>query len=195
MPVLQRVMQAMRDGVTADTFANDDEEAVVTTQDTDASGSVAPSDLTSPVLGAVNVHHGVSCDACEMDPICGVRYACRYCPQYDLCERCVQHAVQLHDCPMGPSSRRRVSGFAPGFRPVYSPSPLTQGRDGRDAAAAPQGAQPRGWNPHHIGLAGAGVPGPMSDDQPPPGLTVGQRIEWNRQRALRRLSASKGRQR
>eukprot|EP00049_Salpingoeca_infusionum_P022446 m.6789 g.6789 ORF g.6789 m.6789 type:complete len:495 (+) comp5192_c0_seq1:167-1651(+) len=34
------------------------------------------------------VHHGVSCNVCEAAPICGVRYKCGNCPDYDVCEQC-----------------------------------------------------------------------------------------------------------
>ena len=39
---------------------------------------------------AVTCHVNVSCDCCRRGPITGVRYKCSTCPNYDLCERCIQ---------------------------------------------------------------------------------------------------------
>jgi len=34
------------------------------------------------------VHSNITCDGCEMHPLCGVRYKCCVCPDFDFCERC-----------------------------------------------------------------------------------------------------------
>jgi len=34
------------------------------------------------------VHHGITCDGCEINPIVGIRYKCSVLPDYDLCEKC-----------------------------------------------------------------------------------------------------------
>lgn len=34
------------------------------------------------------VHSGISCDGCGLNPIIGVRYRCSQCPDYDLCASC-----------------------------------------------------------------------------------------------------------
>ncbi|XP_070558680.1 uncharacterized protein [Ptychodera flava] len=34
------------------------------------------------------VHRGISCNSCNASPLCGVRYRCANCVDYDICERC-----------------------------------------------------------------------------------------------------------
>ena len=34
------------------------------------------------------LHQGVQCDGCGINPIVGIRYKCRTCPNYDLCRNC-----------------------------------------------------------------------------------------------------------
>ncbi|KAL8910410.1 MAG: hypothetical protein Q9171_004283 [Xanthocarpia ochracea] len=41
------------------------------------------------------VHRGVNCNSCNAMPICGIRYRCANCPDYDLCEQC--ESLQAHD--------------------------------------------------------------------------------------------------
>ena len=36
----------------------------------------------------VVVHQYIHCDGCGMNPLCGIRYKCTICHDYDLCERC-----------------------------------------------------------------------------------------------------------
>ncbi|EDV25220.1 uncharacterized protein TRIADDRAFT_56938 [Trichoplax adhaerens] len=33
-------------------------------------------------------HRGIVCNSCGMNPICGIRYKCANCSDYDVCERC-----------------------------------------------------------------------------------------------------------
>ncbi|KAL8785885.1 MAG: hypothetical protein Q9213_003117 [Squamulea squamosa] len=41
------------------------------------------------------VHRGSGCNSCNAMPICGIRYRCMNCPDYDLCEQC--ESLQVHD--------------------------------------------------------------------------------------------------
>ncbi|XP_032218667.1 uncharacterized protein LOC116601905 [Nematostella vectensis] len=34
------------------------------------------------------IHRGITCNTCQASPICGVRYKCGNCVDYDICERC-----------------------------------------------------------------------------------------------------------
>ena len=36
----------------------------------------------------MDIHHGIICDACESDPIRGLRFKCLECPDFDICEEC-----------------------------------------------------------------------------------------------------------
>ena len=46
-------------------------------------------------LGREKEHHiPIICDGCKMDPIFGIRFKCKSCPDYDLCENCL--AKNIH---------------------------------------------------------------------------------------------------
>ncbi|XP_071810360.1 uncharacterized protein [Asterias amurensis] len=38
-----------------------------------------------------SVHRGISCNSCNASPLCGTRYKCASCVDYDICERCEPH--------------------------------------------------------------------------------------------------------
>lgn len=40
------------------------------------------------------IHRGIICNSCSTMPICGIRYRCSNCADFDLCEQC--EALQLH---------------------------------------------------------------------------------------------------
>jgi len=46
------------------------------------------------------VHHGITCDGCRQSPIAGIRFKCRTCPDFDLCEACEAKNVHPADHPM-----------------------------------------------------------------------------------------------
>lgn len=34
------------------------------------------------------IHRGITCNSCQASPLCGIRYKCSSCIDYDICERC-----------------------------------------------------------------------------------------------------------
>eukprot|EP00026_Physarum_polycephalum_P004414 Phypoly_transcript_04433.p1 GENE.Phypoly_transcript_04433~~Phypoly_transcript_04433.p1 ORF type:complete len:684 (+),score=167.35 Phypoly_transcript_04433:72-2054(+) len=42
-------------------------------------------------------HVGVTCDSCLAADICGTRYKCAICPNYDMCENCERKGLLTHD--------------------------------------------------------------------------------------------------
>jgi len=46
------------------------------------------------------VHHGITCDGCQTSPITGIRFKCRVCSDYDLCESCEAKNVHPADHPL-----------------------------------------------------------------------------------------------
>jgi peptidoglycan hydrolase-like protein with peptidoglycan-binding domain len=55
--------------------------------------------LRQPVNTQV-VHHGITCDGCQQSPIAGIRFKCRTCPDFDLCEACEAKNMHPADHPM-----------------------------------------------------------------------------------------------
>jgi len=47
-----------------------------------------------------DVHLNVSCDGCGQHPICGLRYKCSVCPDYDLCSTCEAKDLHQVDHPL-----------------------------------------------------------------------------------------------
>ena len=78
------------------------------------------------------IHRGITCNSCQTSPICGIRYKCANCVDYDLCERCEvrddhnkTHLFIKIRIPMPPLTNPRapcVKALYPGYtfsRPVY----------------------------------------------------------------------------
>lgn len=42
------------------------------------------------------VHNNIECDECLMSPLVGNRYKCTQCPNYDLCQNCLEKKVHKH---------------------------------------------------------------------------------------------------
>jgi hypothetical protein len=52
-------------------------------------------------------HQTISCNGCAIKPIKGLRFKCKVCPDYDLCENC--HASKVHDIHSFSQRPRRVA--------------------------------------------------------------------------------------
>ena len=68
------------------------------------------------------IHRGITCNSCQASPICGIRYKCSSCVDYDVCERCEArddhnktHLFIKIKIPMPPLTNPR----APCLKPLY----------------------------------------------------------------------------
>ncbi|RIA93492.1 hypothetical protein C1645_762407 [Glomus cerebriforme] len=43
------------------------------------------------------IHSGIYCDICGKSPICGIRYKCGNCRDFDVCGKCEVNISKLHD--------------------------------------------------------------------------------------------------
>ncbi|KAG8752723.1 hypothetical protein FRC12_011816 [Ceratobasidium sp. 428] len=41
-------------------------------------------------------HNGVLCDICDVGPIVGTRFKCAVCPDWDVCEKCLERSYSAH---------------------------------------------------------------------------------------------------
>jgi hypothetical protein len=65
-----------------------------------------------------DIHYGVQCDGCQVQPIVGARFKCKTCPNFDLCATCEaknehpqDHALlKLRVARKGPRGRGRCGG-------------------------------------------------------------------------------------
>jgi hypothetical protein len=46
------------------------------------------------------LHHGITCDGCNISPVSGDRYKCLVCPDFDLCASCELRGEHPRDHPM-----------------------------------------------------------------------------------------------
>jgi hypothetical protein len=51
-------------------------------------------------VNAQVVHHGITCDGCQQSPITGIRFKCRTCDDFDLCETCEAKNIHPADHPL-----------------------------------------------------------------------------------------------
>ena len=80
----------------------------ITLKETNKQGAEKPEE---PETGNVR-HPGIVCDGCE-GPVCGVRYKCAICPDYDLCSVCEKKGIHTeHDMMKIPTPGQ---GFFGGF--------------------------------------------------------------------------------
>ena len=84
--------------------------AVRMAHETTGRDTFAPSAF--PSTGAV-VHTEAGCDGCGALPLCGVRYKCLFCPNYDLCTPCLEKVENFQ-----PSTGRGGSSK----EPIHDPS-------------------------------------------------------------------------
>ena len=56
-------------------------------------------------------HESITCDVCGVSPIVGVRYRCAVCPDYDVCETCVDHAPPTSLSGVAPNGHDRDTHF------------------------------------------------------------------------------------
>ena len=75
------------------------------------------------------LHPGVTCDGCK-GPICGIRFKCLLCPNYDLCSACegtgghLEHNMVAMDTPQESHPCWFGSGYRRGPFPFGQPHPL-----------------------------------------------------------------------
>ena len=66
------------------------------------------------------IHRGITCNSCQASPVCGVRYKCANCVDYDICESCETHDshnkthvfIKIR-IPLPPLANPRTPCFAP----------------------------------------------------------------------------------
>jgi len=56
-------------------------------------------------------HESITCDVCGVSPIVGVRYRCTVCPDYDVCEICVDYAPPTSLSGVAPNGHDRDNHF------------------------------------------------------------------------------------
>ncbi len=62
------------------------------------------------------VHTQAACDGCRERPLIGVRYKCLYCPDYDLCSKCLESLEAFHP------TNSTNSMFGSRKKPIHDPS-------------------------------------------------------------------------
>ena len=103
-----------------------------------------------------DVHPGVTCNGCE-GSICGPRYKCLVCPDYDLCKTCEGQGKHLQHDMMKIATPGGLPGF-PGF--PFGPFGAAYGGPGGFGPGGPHG----GPSGPHDGLGGPHGPHGVSID-------------------------------
>ncbi|XP_042145750.1 E3 ubiquitin-protein ligase HERC2 isoform X2 [Ixodes scapularis] len=80
--------------------------------------------LVSEMERVPTLHENVICDGCDATPLVGSRFKCRFCRNYDLCERCFK-TNQIHKHPFNRIVR-------PGALPMYGGYPGERTRKRKD---------------------------------------------------------------
>jgi len=106
----------------------------VSDDDDDDDDGEEEADVGSPPSDA---HVGVSCDACGQHPICGNRYKCSVCSDYDLCSTCEAKDVHQADHPL-----IKMRSPAPVAAPTEPARP-----HGVPASVMPTGYMPQNFMP------------------------------------------------
>ena len=60
-----------------------------------------------------DIHFGFICDGCDMDPIVGKRYKCKFCKDYDLCEKCYVDKKLCHGHEFKLIESQKFNDFKP----------------------------------------------------------------------------------
>jgi len=82
-------------------------------------------DLSKMLRSPQQVHHGIICDGCQQTPLQGRRFKCKVCPDYDLCQTCVEK-----DCHPGHEFEEVPECRAPGnVCPMWQPTVYCDGCD------------------------------------------------------------------
>merc|ERR1712203_1057952 len=76
---------------------------------------------TPPEDDDVDIHVGINCNRCGMDPIRGERFKCSVCEDFDLCETCYERKTKTtHD----PSHRFFRQKCMPVSKIIRAPPPV-----------------------------------------------------------------------
>ncbi|CAE7546345.1 unnamed protein product [Symbiodinium sp. CCMP2592] len=82
-------------------------------------------DLSKILRSPQQVHHGIICDGCQQTPLQGRRFKCKVCPDYDLCQTCVEK-----DCHPGHEFEEVPECRAPcNVCPMWQPTVYCDGCD------------------------------------------------------------------
>ena len=74
------------------------------------------------------IHRGITCNMCNESPICGTRYKCANCLDYDVCEACEPkdfhnrtHVFLKINCPIPPLANPKTTCLKPFYTGMFTP--------------------------------------------------------------------------